>query len=61
MKTVEVKTDEKTGDGYIDINEFKGIVNIEKVVYYELKKIEKGSFTIVFYDKDKNKLPFLNE
>ena len=54
-KTVQVKTLEN-GDGFIDLEEFKEIVDITKVDSYKLKEVGEKSLSIEFFDKDGNKL-----
>lgn len=53
VKTVQVKTLEN-GDGFIDLEEFKDIVDIEKVHSYKLSNLNDKSLSIIFYDKDGN-------
>lgn len=54
-KTVQVKTLEN-GDGFIDLEEFKDIVDISKVDSYKLKEVGDKSLSIDFFDKEGNKL-----
>lgn len=60
MKTIKVKTDKKTGDAFLMLEDFKDIVDVSKVVYYELEPLTtvEGNNTkglsLKFYDKDKN-------
>lgn len=55
IKTVQVKTLEN-GDGFIDLEEFKDIVDITKVDSYKLKEVGDKSLSIEFFDKEGNKL-----
>jgi hypothetical protein len=49
-------------DHYIDIEEFKDIIDISKVKYYELESLDSGAFAIIFYDEDKNVIkPIVDE
>lgn len=59
MKTIKVQKDQKTGDAFLKIEDFKDMVDISKVVFYELKPLSviKGDNTtglsLKFYDKNK--------
>lgn len=53
-KTVDVDYDEE-GNGFVNIENFKDMFDIEKIVYYELKT-EDENIVISFYDKDKKPL-----
>lgn len=52
MKIQVKKSDD--GSHYFDINDFKDIVDIDKVEYYSLESKEDGSLIVAFFDKDKN-------
>lgn len=52
MKIQIKKSDD--GEHYIDINDFKDIVDIDKVGYYNLESRDDGSLMVTFYDDDKN-------
>jgi len=49
---VTIKYDKKTKEYYFDIDDFKDLIDISKVVTYKLDR-EDGGFTIKFYDKNK--------
>lgn len=51
-RVATVKYDKKTKEHYLDINDFKDVVDISKVTYYELET-EEGSVFVKFYDKNK--------
>jgi hypothetical protein len=53
-KIVKVKTNKKTGDGYLDIEEFKDFVDIEKVHSYKLTEHKNKVLSIEFFDKEGN-------
>jgi hypothetical protein len=56
-KTVKIKKDKKTKECYLDLKDFEDIVDVSKVVYYELTAGEGKSFSLTFFDKDKKLLP----
>lgn len=53
IKTVQIKALEN-GDGFINIEEFKDIVDITKVKYYKLMPVGQESLSIQFYDNKGN-------
>lgn len=56
MKTVKVQKDEKTGDHYLKLEDFVGMVDIKKVKYYTLEIIDDEydkCMLVKFYDKNK--------
>ena len=55
IKTVKVQSLDN-GDGFIDIEEFKDIVDITKVKSYKLIPVGKESLSIEFYDQKGNVL-----
>lgn len=55
-KTIKVKTNPDTGESYFDIEDFKDIVDIDKVQWYNVEENGDGSMTITFYDKDKKQI-----
>lgn len=62
MKTIKVKTDPQSQECFLDLVDFSDIVDISKVVYYELDKSpDSKGLTLCFYDKDQNKLPLKKE
>lgn len=42
-------------DGFVKLDQFRELLNVDKVVYYKITQLElpEGSFTIRFYDKKK--------
>jgi hypothetical protein len=56
-KTItKVQIDPKTGDGYIDLKNFKEIVDITKVHSYKITNLNTKQLSIIFYDKEGNVL-----
>lgn len=58
-KEVRVQTDPQTGDYFLALEDFSDIVDVSKVVYYELMQVgdEKDKGLIVkFFDADKNEI-----
>lgn len=51
-KIVKVKTDKKTGDGYLNLDEFKDFVDIKKVHSYKLTEHKNKILSIEFFDKE---------
>lgn len=51
-----VKYDEKSKEYYLDLEDFKDIVDISKVVYYKIKFKKDKSLILSFYDKNKKKI-----
>ena len=48
-------------DGHVDLKEFDDLVDIMKVVYYEITA-KSGGLVIKFYDKDENLiLPYVGK
>lgn len=54
MKTAITIKKSDDGEHYIDINDFKDIVDIDKVEYYKLESKDDGTLIVTFYDNDKN-------
>ena len=63
MKTIKVKHDKKTDQHYLDLKDFKSIINTKKVKYYSLEPVldcgddggtENKALVLKFYDKDRN-------
>lgn len=55
MKTIKVKKDKKTGNGILDIADFKNILDITKVKSYTLEEVDDdGQICLIlkFYDKN---------
>lgn len=52
--TVTPEIDEN-GDAHINMDNFKDLLDIDKVKFYEVKSIE-GAIAIRFFDKDKNEI-----
>lgn len=52
---IKVKQDPETNQCFLDINDFKSLVNIKKVAFYELNE-ENDSLSLKFYDKNKKLL-----
>lgn len=55
-KTIKVKKDKVTGDGYVLLKEFKDILDIKKVHSYSLEELldcddDTKSLLLKFYDK----------
>lgn len=56
-KIIKVKTDSKTGEGFINIKDFEAFVDINKVHSYKLTELSPGkAINIEFYDKNGNKI-----
>lgn len=51
-KTIFVQTDPKTGDGFIDLEEFKDMIDISKVHSYKIVELGGQALSIEFYDKN---------
>ncbi len=51
-----VKYDEESKEYYLDLEDFKDIVDISKVVYYKIKFKKDKSVILSFYDKNKKKI-----
>lgn len=58
---IKVKKDPKSKEFYLDINDFKNIIDISRVKYYQLKEIEKNHLVIEFFDNEKNKIIPINK
>lgn len=54
---IKVQHDKSSGDYWVDLNEFKDIINVSNVVYYGLDDNGDGSISIKFYDKDRDLIP----
>jgi len=59
MKIIKVKHDKESNEHYLDLKDFKGIVNIKKVKSYTLEPVmdcsdegETQALILKFYDKD---------
>lgn len=55
QKTIQVKQNEQTKDAYLDLEDFKDLVNIKKVAFYELTETPQG-LVLQFFDKNKKLL-----
>lgn len=40
MKTIKVRQDKKTGECFLKLNDFKGLVDVSKVKKYSLEPVE---------------------
>lgn len=49
---IKVKQDPETKDNYLDLEDFKSLVDISKVHSYSLRDLENGSLIIEFFDKE---------
>lgn len=58
---IKVKKDPKSKEFYLDINDFKNIIDISRVKYYQLKETEKNHLVIEFFDNEKNKIIPINK
>lgn len=57
MTTTMLKKDEKTGEYYFDLQDFKDILDIDKVDTYEtVINKDTNEVTITFFDKDGKRL-----
>lgn len=58
MKKIKVEKDKKTGDHYLNLEDFKSFVDIDTVKYYKLEPVhdlDNGvCLMLSFYDKDNN-------
>jgi len=50
---VQIKKDESSGESYLDIEDFKDIVDIKKVEYYSLDFTDHGDLIVTFFNKKK--------
>ena len=55
-KVINVKIDDKTGDGFINIDDFKEFLDVKKINSYQLTKNEDKTLIIQFFDKDNNQI-----
>ncbi len=55
MKTICVKQDENHNQ-YLDLADFEDLVDISKVVSYNLEQIN-GQLVLTFFDKDNVQIP----
>lgn len=58
-KTLAVKQDGTTKECYLDLEDFKDIVDIDQVVSYTLEDVDDDGtkcLILSFYDKDNNKI-----
>lgn len=56
MKTIKVETDPKTGDGILNLEDLKHMVDIKKVKYYTLEVVHDDydkALILKFYDSKK--------
>lgn len=54
-KTIKVRTDKKTGECYLRLNDFKDLLDISTVKSYTLEPIDDGGaqcLIVTFYDAD---------
>jgi len=56
-KTIKVKKDKATGDGYVLLKEFKDLLDIKKVHSYSLEELldcddDTKALLLKFYDKE---------
>jgi len=49
MKTIKVKYDQGTEEHYLNITDFKDVVDINEVTHYEMEENGDGSLTIRFF------------
>lgn len=57
IKTVTVKQDPETKDGFLDLEDFKDFVDVKKVKSYTLEAVQDDSdvaLILKFYDKKGN-------
>lgn len=52
VRTIRPKTD-LNGNTYLLMEDFRDIINIKQVKYYQVKTKDDNSFTVQFYDKNK--------
>ena len=52
---IKVKQDKKSKEHYLDIKDFKDLVDISKIVFYKFTIRKDKSLSLKFYDKN-NKL-----
>jgi hypothetical protein len=51
---MKITIKQQDGQSYLDLDDFKNIIDISQVEYYTLEDLGNGSFAVTFYDKDKN-------